>query len=51
MAEAGCEDDIRAVVSCLEEAIRQKDVAVVLSLMTDDVVLVGPVGKPVAGLK
>jgi ketosteroid isomerase-like protein len=42
-------DDIRAAASCLKEALRQKDVAVALSLMTDDVVIVGGVGAPVAG--
>jgi uncharacterized protein (TIGR02246 family) len=42
--------DILAVAACLKEALRQKDVAVALSLMTDDVVVVPPVGPPISGL-
>jgi len=42
--------DVLAVAACLREALRQKDVPVALSLMTDDVVFVGSVGPPIAGL-
>lgn len=41
--------DVLAVDACLRDAIRLKDVGVALSLMTEDVVLVGPAGPPIAG--
>lgn len=42
-------DDVLAVSACLREAIRAKDVAVAVSLTTDDVLLVGLAGPPVVG--
>jgi len=42
-------NDVLAVAACLRDAIRLKDVAVALSLMTDDVVLIGPAGPPIVG--
>jgi ketosteroid isomerase-like protein len=50
MTHADSTMDILAVAACLREAFRQKDVPVALSLMTDDVVMVPPLGAPVVGL-
>ena len=43
------DDDVLAADACLRDAIRLKDVGVALSLMTEDVVLVGPAGPPITG--
>ena len=42
-------DDVMAVAACLRDAVRVKDVSVALSLMTDDVILMGPAGPPIVG--
>lgn len=42
-------DDVLAVAACLRDAVRLKDVSVALSLMTDDVILMGPAGPPIVG--
>jgi ketosteroid isomerase-like protein len=50
MAHDDTMDDVLAVAACLKEAMRQKDVPVALSLMTDDVVIVPLHGVPLVGL-
>jgi ketosteroid isomerase-like protein len=50
MAHDDCAPDVLAVAACLREAFRLKDLPVILSLMTDDVVIVPPLGVPVVGL-
>jgi ketosteroid isomerase-like protein len=42
-------DDVLAVAACLRDAVRLKDVSVALSLMTEDVVLIGPIGPAIVG--
>jgi ketosteroid isomerase-like protein len=42
-------NDVLAVAACLRDAVRSKDASVALSLMTDDVILMGPVGPPIVG--
>jgi ketosteroid isomerase-like protein len=41
--------DVLAVAACLRDAVRSKDVSVALSLMTDDVIIMGPAGPPLVG--
>jgi ketosteroid isomerase-like protein len=42
-------NDVLAVAACLRDAVRSKDTSVALSLMTDDVIFMGPVGPPIVG--
>jgi uncharacterized protein (TIGR02246 family) len=50
MANDGDAADVAAIVACLRDAMQRKDLAVALSLMTDDIVVVPPVGPSIAGL-
>jgi uncharacterized protein (TIGR02246 family) len=50
MVTDGDAADVAAVAACLRDAMQRRDVAVALSLMTDDIVIVPPVGPPVVGL-
>jgi ketosteroid isomerase-like protein len=49
MGKIDTASDVLAAVGCLDHAIREKDVDVVLSLMTDDVVIVPALGEPLVG--
>jgi ketosteroid isomerase-like protein len=42
-------NDILAVAACLRDAARLKDASVARSLMTDDAILMGPIGPPIVG--
>jgi ketosteroid isomerase-like protein len=52
MATDSDEEDVAAVLACLRDAVQRKDVAVVLSLMTEDVVYLPPLGAgpPLVGI-